>query len=70
VGAADGLPTRCSFCGKPYAEAARVVAGPGVYICDACVDLAAQIIAGPPADPIARRAGRRSLRVVRSSSRR
>ncbi|GAA3160365.1 hypothetical protein GCM10020001_100650 [Nonomuraea salmonea] len=50
MGAADGLPTRCSFCGKPYAEAARVVAGPGVYICDACVDLAAQIIAGPPAD--------------------
>lgn len=42
------MPTRCSFCGKPYAEAVRVVAGPGVYICDVCVDLAAQIIASSP----------------------
>lgn len=42
------MPTRCSFCGEPYAEAVRVVAGPGVYICDVCVDLAAQIIASSP----------------------
>ncbi|WP_378789220.1 ClpX C4-type zinc finger protein [Nonomuraea fastidiosa] len=48
AGPADGMPTRCSFCGEPYAEAVRVVAGPGVYICDVCVDLAAQIIASSP----------------------
>ncbi|GAA3240298.1 ClpX C4-type zinc finger protein [Actinocorallia longicatena] len=34
----------CSFCGKPATDVGRLVAGPGVYICDQCVDLAAQII--------------------------
>jgi hypothetical protein len=28
---------RCSFCGKPGADAARLIAGPGVYICEHCV---------------------------------
>ena len=35
---------RCSFCGKPNSEVEKVVAGPGVQICDQCVDLAANII--------------------------
>ncbi|WP_407940869.1 ClpX C4-type zinc finger protein [Nonomuraea antri] len=48
VGSTGGLTTHCSFCGRPHAEAARVVAGPGVYICDACVDLCNQIIATSP----------------------
>jgi ClpX C4-type zinc finger len=48
VGSTDGLMTRCSFCGKPYAEAGTVVAGPGVYICDACVELARLVIADSP----------------------
>ncbi|MEV3981909.1 LysR substrate-binding domain-containing protein [Nonomuraea sp. NPDC049758] len=38
------LATRCSFCGTPHEEARKVVAGPGVYICDACVDLSHQIV--------------------------
>jgi ClpX C4-type zinc finger len=29
----------CSFCGKPHTEVAKLVAGPGVYICDGCVEL-------------------------------
>jgi len=29
--------TMCSFCGKSKAEVKRLIAGPGVYICDACV---------------------------------
>jgi len=29
----------CSFCGKPHTEVAKLVAGPGVYICDACIAL-------------------------------
>jgi hypothetical protein len=45
----EEVATRCSFCGKPYDEAAKVVAGPGVYICDACVELCQQIIASSPA---------------------
>jgi len=29
--------TMCSFCGKSRAEVRKLIAGPGVYICDACV---------------------------------
>ncbi|MQY21357.1 ClpX C4-type zinc finger protein [Nocardia macrotermitis] len=36
-------PPRCSFCGKPHTEVARLVAGPGVHICDECIGLAATI---------------------------
>ena len=28
----------CSFCGKPQEQARRLIAGPGVYICDECID--------------------------------
>lgn len=41
----DGAePLRCSFCGKPAADVQRLVAGPGVYICDECVGLATSVI--------------------------
>ncbi|GLZ41938.1 ClpX C4-type zinc finger protein [Actinokineospora sp. NBRC 105648] len=36
----------CSFCRKPNTEVTTLVAGPGVFICDGCVALAAQVIAG------------------------
>ena len=36
---------RCSFCGKSQESVKRIVAGPGVYICDECVDLCTSIIA-------------------------
>ena len=29
----------CSFCGKPQNSVKRIVAGPGVYICDECINL-------------------------------
>jgi len=35
----------CSFCGKTQAEVRKLIAGPTVYICDECVDLAQDIIA-------------------------
>ena len=35
----------CSFCNKSQSEVAKLVAGPGVYICNECVDLCNQIIA-------------------------
>ncbi len=38
----------CSFCLKPQTEVRRLVAGPGVFICDGCVALCAQLIDGPP----------------------
>lgn len=34
----------CSFCGKSQDQVQRIVAGPGVYICNECVDLCKQII--------------------------
>ena len=35
----------CSFCGKTQREVKKLIAGPGVYICDECVDLFNDIIA-------------------------
>ncbi len=35
---------RCSFCGKAQQNVKRLVAGPGVYICDECIDLCTNII--------------------------
>lgn len=37
---------KCSFCGKPQEQVEKLIAGPGVYICDECVDLCAGIICG------------------------
>lgn len=34
----------CSFCGKPQYEAKKLVAGPGVCICDECIDLCVSIL--------------------------
>ncbi|MDT9682434.1 ClpX C4-type zinc finger protein [Streptomyces sp. TRM76323] len=42
----------CSFCGKPEAELAKLIAGPGVNICNECVDLAASIVAEYRPGPI------------------
>lgn len=35
---------RCSFCDKPQDQVGRLVAGPGVYICDECIELCYEII--------------------------
>ncbi len=35
---------KCSFCGKPQDSVKRIVAGPGVYICDECISLCKNII--------------------------
>ena len=39
----------CSFCLKPTAEVESMIAGPGVFICDECVNLCVEIIAAKPA---------------------
>ena len=38
----------CSFCGKRQDEVAKLIAGPTVFICNECVDLCQDIIAGRP----------------------
>jgi len=35
---------KCSFCGKTQEQVRRLVAGPGVYICDECIELCSEII--------------------------
>jgi len=52
----------CSFCAKPAPEVGKLIAGPGIYICDECVRLCNEILdsaagrpgaepdAGPPAE--------------------
>ncbi|MES2963039.1 MAG: ATP-dependent Clp protease ATP-binding subunit ClpX [Bdellovibrionota bacterium] len=42
--ASSGL-LRCSFCGKSQNEVKKLIAGPGVYICDECIELCNDIIA-------------------------
>ena len=40
----DSKQLRCSFCGKPQSQVKRLVAGPGVYICDECVEMCMDIV--------------------------
>ena len=35
---------KCSFCGKPQSQVNRLVAGPGVYICDECIHICTEIL--------------------------
>src|SRR5512139_3514113 len=36
--------TLCSFCGKSHAEVKKLIAGPGVYICDNCVHICKRVL--------------------------
>ncbi len=42
----DEMQIKCSFCGKSHDEVNRLVAGPGVYICDECIDVCYEILDG------------------------
>jgi ATP-dependent Clp protease ATP-binding subunit ClpX len=42
----------CSFCGKSQHDVAKLIAGPSVFICDACVGLCNQIIGQPADNPV------------------
>ena len=41
---------KCSFCGKSQKQVKKLIAGPGVYICDECIDLCNEIIEEELAD--------------------
>lgn len=47
----DNRILRCSFCGKMQDEVGRMIAGPGVCICDECIDLCQSVLDGD--DPYA-----------------
>ena len=40
----ENKPVRCSFCGKTQDQVRRIVAGPGVFICDECIQLCQEIV--------------------------
>ncbi|MDD3243363.1 MAG: ATP-dependent Clp protease ATP-binding subunit ClpX [Eubacteriales bacterium] len=40
----DNNTLKCSFCGKTQDQVNRLVAGPGVYICDECIELCREIV--------------------------
>jgi len=40
----EGKKIKCSFCGKPQENVKRIIAGPGVYICDECITVCNNII--------------------------
>jgi hypothetical protein len=39
------ITIRCSFCQRPAPEVDKLIAGPGIYICDQCVNLCNEILA-------------------------
>jgi hypothetical protein len=39
---------KCSFCGKSHKEVTRLIGGPGVYICDACVGICNRVLEATP----------------------
>lgn len=41
---------KCSFCGKAATQVARLIGGPGVHICDACVGVCNKILEATPTD--------------------
>ena len=40
----DEQPIRCSFCGRRENQAGRLIAGPGVYICNECVQACSELL--------------------------
>ncbi|WP_420879147.1 ATP-dependent Clp protease ATP-binding subunit ClpX [Rhodococcus sp. (in: high G+C Gram-positive bacteria)] len=40
----DGGLLKCSFCGKGQKQVRKLIAGPGVYVCDECIDLCNEIL--------------------------
>ncbi|MBM3729970.1 MAG: ATP-dependent Clp protease ATP-binding subunit ClpX [Actinobacteria bacterium] len=47
----SGELLKCSFCGKSQKQVKKLIAGPGVYICDECIELCNEIIEEEFADP-------------------
>ncbi len=43
-GSGNYPPLKCSFCGKDESQVSRLIAGPGVYICNECVSLCDEIL--------------------------
>jgi ribosomal protein L37AE/L43A len=60
------MPAQCSFCKKPAAADRRLVGGPGVFICQECVELCSNVLGSEidPAIPTASQAHDESILAV------
>ena len=60
---------KCSFCGKAQDQVRKLIAGPGVYICDECIDLCNEILDEELIDnPTHQRSGNDQSRKAKSST--
>jgi len=57
--------TLCSFCGKSQSEVRKIIAGPGVYICDSCVNVCKTIIDRELKAPAATEGAKPTFRLVK-----
>lgn len=46
----NNIDITCSFCGKSHDEVNKIIAGPGVYICDECIQMCSEIIENEQSD--------------------
>jgi hypothetical protein len=54
---ATAATVSCSFCAKPEEEVDKIIAGPGIYICNECVHACNDILGAEVSSPDARRGG-------------
>ena len=59
--------TMCSFCGKSHAEVRKLIAGPGVYICDSCITVCKGILDKEGGDDVLGGEGGHALTVPKPS---
>ena len=59
--------TMCSFCGKSHAEVRKLIAGPGVYICDSCITVCKGILDKEGGDDVPGGEGGHALSVPKPS---
>lgn len=63
--------TMCSFCGKSHSEVKKLIAGPGVYICNECVDVCSNILTkelNPPDEAGTGKKGKKTARAKETSA--
>ena len=48
----NNIDITCSFCGKSHDEVNKIIAGPGVYICDECIQMCSEIIENEQSDEL------------------
>ena len=62
------IKAQCNFCGKGQDQVRRLVAGPGVFICDQCIELCNEVLRESPPSAPASSTARPSWRQVTHQS--